>query len=390
MQRYSGQALPEDAHITVLGSCKVGNLVVTIPLLTCLRRSYPNSVIDFWGSTITQDFEEALCREGLINWRISWDEDNEEAFSKLVKASEARKQHTGPIHLLINCDGFNPVTRVLASWLRPTWVAGGSMNQTLRSSLPWGDQINQKFLGDADWDSPEFLERNKQHFKSNYIAELICRMAYMDPSEDDLRSIDLPWENPGFEVPDILIHCTTTREAKIWPFDRWVSVVKWCEKHRLTVGLVGAAPKRQIDLYHAGMEEQHLIDAFEPTRTLVDLRGKTTLIQLAGACRFAKAVVSVDAGPLHIAAASGTPTLAVVGNDQQGVGASPVRLWMPRAATLERTVSSHTCSTCRNNQFKNDGCLENNHHCMLGVDARQVTNWLAKTLGADHLHGVET
>ena len=54
---------------------------------------------------------------------------------------------------------------------------------------------------------------------------------------------------------------------------------------------------------------------------LIDLRGQTSLMQLAGACRQAKAVISVDAGPLHIAAAIGTPTYAIVGNDGDGVGA---------------------------------------------------------------------
>ena len=47
----------------------------------------------------------------------------------------------------------------------------------------------------------------------------------------------------------------------------------------------------------------------------------------------ARAVIGVDAGPLHIAAAVGTPTYAIVGNDGEGMGASPVRLWMPVAAT---------------------------------------------------------
>ena len=46
-------------------------------------------------------------------------------------------------------------------------------------------------------------------------------------------------------------------------------------------------------------------------------------MQLAGACRQAKAVVSVDAGPLHIAAAVGTPTYAIVGNDVNGTGSQP-------------------------------------------------------------------
>jgi len=381
MDRYSGQALPTNAHITVLGSCKVGNLVVTIPLLRCLRREYPDAVIDFWGSCITQDFEEALCSEGLLNWRVAWDEAGEQAFAKLAEAADERKEKVGPIHLLINCDGFNPVTKVLASWLRPCWVAGGSMNPTLRSTLAWGDQRNQRFLEDQDWDSPEFIERYKGIFSSNYIAELICRMAYQNPSEDDLASIELPWQRPGFDVPEILIHCTTTRSAKVWPFKGWSEVLTWCEQNQLTVGLVGAEPKRQMQDYHAGSGEEDLLNRFVASGTLQDLRGKTSLIQLAGACREAKAVVSVDAGPLHIAAASGTPTLALVGNDACGVGASPIRLWMPRAETMQRTIGSYTCSRCSDNHFRNDGCLETQHHCMLAVGSEQVITWLKTVLG---------
>ena len=61
-------------------------------------------------------------------------------------------------------------------------------------------------------------------------------------------------------------------------------------------------------------------------------------MQLAGACSQAKAVISVDAGPLHIAAV-GTPTYAMVGNDGDGVGASPVRLWMPCCSNVTRSIS---------------------------------------------------
>ena len=61
--------------------------------------------------------------------------------------------------------------------------------------------------------------------------------------------------------------------------------------------------------------------------------------------------MSVDAGPLHIAAAVGTPTLGIVGNDEEGVGASPVRLWMPRCDNFDRTVSPVSCSLCADNRF---------------------------------------
>ena len=69
MHRYAGESLGASPHIVVLGSCKVGNFVVSTPVLRGLRTRFPDSVIGFVGSTIT-DFEEALPE---IDWRVSWD-----------------------------------------------------------------------------------------------------------------------------------------------------------------------------------------------------------------------------------------------------------------------------------------------------------------------------
>ena len=382
VQRYSGEDLGPAPHIAVLGSCKVGNFVVTLPLLTLLRRKHPEAVLDFWGSEATADFEQGLCTpQGPLNWRTSWDLERSDGFSHLATIAAQRQQDAGPIDLLINCDGFNPLTQVLASWLRPRFVAGGALTRNGRRELPWGEAPQQRFLADPDWNAQAFVERYGGLFQSNYIAELLCRLAYLEPTPQDLASIQLPDQPPGFEVPPLLIHCTTTRSAKIWPFEHWAEVLSWCAQQRISVGLVGAPPNRQAAEYHAGDGEESLLHHFGgPGQPLVDLRGRTSLIQLAGACRKARAVVSVDAGPLHIAAAVGTPTLAVVGNDADGVGASPIRLWMPRAPQLERTVSSQTCTGCDDQRFRNESCVADRHHCMEGVSSEQVISWLQGVL----------
>jgi len=366
MQRYDGRDLGPSPHIAVLGSSKVGNFVVTVPLLQGLKRRYPQAVIDFWGSELTADFEQALPS---VAWRCSWDQSTPDLLRQLSDAAAEREAAHGPLDLLINCDGFNPITQVLASWLRPHWVAGACMSVNGRRPLAWGDHPYQRFLEDPDWDSPAFLERYQGLFTSNYIAELLCRLAYVEPQVDQ---IDLPSKAPSFGVPDVLIHCTTTRAAKIWPFSRWREVLEWCFAQSLSVGLVGSAPQLQQTDYHAGHGEEELL--LDPR--LHDLRGKTTLIELAGACRMASAVISVDAGPLHIAAAVGVPTLAVIGNDATGVGASPVRLWMPRSANCTRTVSTQQCDGCEALRFRNDGCVREGHPCMQGVEANQVITWL--------------
>ena len=366
LQRYNGCDLGSKPHIAVLGSNKVGNFVVTIPLLTALKLRYPYAVIDFWGSELTADFEKALPQ---LAWRCSWDKADSNIFQLLAQFASDRLADAGSIDLLINCDGFNPLTQVLASWLRPTWVAGAALNATCRKSVSWGDHPFQKFLNDPDWDSPVFLERYGGLFPSNYIAELICRLAFL---EETVTDIQLPHEVPPFAVPDILIHVTTTRAAKLWPLNHWSALLAWCEAQNLSVGLVGSAPAVQQEQYNSSnLESMLLADGF-----LIDLRGKTSLIQLAGACKATKAVITVDAGPLHIAAAMGTPTLAIVGNDVDGVGASPIRLWMPRSANACRTISPHSCAGCTELRFRNDGCVVEGHGCMASVLPEQVIAWL--------------
>ena len=376
MQRYCGQQLKPEANITVIGSCKVGNFVVTLPLLRALRRTYPAAIINFWGSEATRDFEEALCDEGVLNSRISWDLDDSNQLQLIATAAKDK----GCPDLVINCDGFNPLTQVLSSWLRPTWVAGASLTRNSRSELPWGDHPYQRFLADPDWDTPAFLNRYKGFFQTNYIAELLCKMAFIEPENNELEHIQLPWQMPKFKVPQVLIHCTTTRAAKIWPFKNWKVVLNWCKEKGIEVGLVGAAPARQAEEYHSGDGENQLLAEFQNCGTLVDLRGRTNLIELAGASRLAKAVISVDAGPLHIAAAVGTPVLAIVGNNQEGVGASPIRLWLPHAEKLERTVSSATCFGCEEHRYRNDACTAASHQCMDGVEPEQVLQWLEQQL----------
>ncbi len=366
--RYAGENLKKRPHIVVLGSCKVGNFVVSTPVLKGLKKRFPDSVIGFVGSEVTADFELALPS---IDWRISWDDVKPGAGLKLQECFAEKIRAFGSIELAVNLDGFNPVTCALVPWLNPTYVAGGSLKANLRSHLPWGDLPQQSFLADPEWDSKEFVDRYKGRFKTNYIAELFCNMVFIGDFVDP-TAIELPTSQPPFEVPDLLIHCTTARGAKIWPFDYWKKVIEFASIKGLSVGLVGSSPNAQRDTYNAGDSEEDLVES----TSLIDLRGQTTLMQLAGASLLARGVISVDAGPLHIAAAVGTPTFAIVGNDIDGIGASPIRLWMPRCKNVSRTIAKETCSKCADNHFRNDNCLVDSHPCLRSVDPEQVINWI--------------
>ena len=163
---------------------------------------------------------------------------------------------------------------------------------------------------------------------------------------------------PPFEVPDVLLHMTTTRSAKQWLPDYWREVIDWCGARGLSVGMIGGKPQIERERYHAGdWEEQLLLET-----ALIDLRGETALPQLAGVFARARAAVVVDAGPMHIAAAVGTPTMGIFGPT------SPDH-WAPLnglAATVQ-TKTTVPCQPCHR-----PVCTMNDHRCMRDIPASDV------------------
>ena len=141
LTRYSGEDLGSAPHIVVLGSCKVGNFVVSTPVLRGLRCRFPDAVIGFVGSEVTADFESALTE---LDWRCSWDDSTAGAG---VRRSCLNSNVHGMVmfNLLLNLDGFNPVTCSLVPWLQPHYVAGGSLTHNRRRDLAWGDHLASVF-----------------------------------------------------------------------------------------------------------------------------------------------------------------------------------------------------------------------------------------------------
>ncbi len=373
MERFSNQPLRDQPHLAVFSSTKVGNFVVTIPLLRGLKEKYPGCVLDFYGSDITHDFESHCPYIDACFPLYTKRSDFLESLSNHVKT---RIEAAGPYDLAVNCDEFSELNLVAVSAIRPTYIAGAGLTPDFRRKLDPGSDLTQKMLQDDDWNSPDFLDRYRGLLTSNYISEIFCRLAYVDT---DFFKLELPSQDPPFPVPDVLVHITTTRRAKMWILGYWLHVIQWCEQQGFSVGLIGSAPKVQQDLYHGGSSEDDLLTQTQ----LIDLRGKTNLIELAGALQNAKVCLSVDAGPLHIAAAVGCPTIALFGNDGDGDGASPMNLWAPRMPHVTTVGSTIKCRVCIENRFKNEACLVDGHPCMAHLDPKRVIQALERILGVE-------
>ncbi|MCX6997260.1 MAG: glycosyltransferase family 9 protein [Kiritimatiellaeota bacterium] len=175
---------------------------------------------------------------------------------------------------------------------------------------------------------------------------------------DTVRLLDLPVPDPVFPVhfprrelaaghPRIALIPRSRWPAKNWPVPNFIAAASALrEKTGATFFLVGALEDRAA----GGAIAQALGAA------AVDLCGKTSLVELGSLLHEMDLVLTVDTGPMHLAAALGRPVLALFGpTDPRRTGPYGPR---HRVLTAE-DLACRPCyaDTCRNGQLD----------CMAGI-----------------------
>lgn len=370
MERFDDQPLGERPHLAVLFADKLGGFVVATTLLRGLKEKYPDATLDYFGGERTAELEDACPR---IDARYSL-YGKPDAMRELPAFISAREAAAGPYDLAINLD-FNPLNAVVMAMLEPRYVVGRCLTSDGRHELPLGASKIAQIQDPATvWSGESFLARFGDVVKTNYIGEIYCRVARV---ETDFTRTEIPRAEPPIAIPDVLIATGATRAAKLWPVDHWRELINLCAEAGWTVGLLGAAPKVQSAAYGSADADTQLLD----DTALIDLRGKLSLPEVAGALAAARACVSIDTGIMHLANAVGLPTIAIF-------GASAWELWAPSTPWLHLALPTEPCSRCRENRFLNDGCLRERHVCMESITPVEVFRRLEASIrggnGASH------
>jgi heptosyltransferase II len=97
--------------------------------------------------------------------------------------------------------------------------------------------------------------------------------------------------------------------AKRWPLDYWKQLIKkMLESGKETLLVLGGPEEKEyLEELWKGLPNHH-------TQRLVSLVGKTNPQALAAVLDQCKLLITNDTGPMHVAAAVGTPTLALFGS----------------------------------------------------------------------------
>ena len=152
----------------------------------------------------------------------------------------------------------------------------------------------------------------------------------------------------------IAINPQTTWETKLWYNDRFAEVADRLAAEGLFVVFTGGAADKKVVL---SIQERM-------SHKSLDLTGKSSLKELAALYKRADLVISTDTGPMHIAAAVGTPLVALFG---------PTAPWRTGPHGEGHQVLRHElpCSPCFKRQCPQDN---EKKKCMEAITVSQVVD----------------
>lgn len=158
--------------------------------------------------------------------------------------------------------------------------------------------------------------------------------------------------------PAIGIHASGGRAIKQWDSARFAEVgARLARARGATIVLTGSAGDRpEVDRVKAALSHDVPV---------VDLAGALDLPHLAVVLEHLSLFVTGDTGPMHLAAAMGTPIVAIFGpSDPADYGP-----WTPRARVVRVDI---WCSPCNQVRHPPSRCVGHVPDCLVGVEVEAV------------------
>ena len=188
------------------------------------------------------------------------------------------------------------------------------------------------------------------------------------PTDADHREAQavLDADNIRGDGPLIALHPGAGWPLKSWPVERWGQLARRVEQ-----------VYRVRPLITGGATEQAMIASIveESAGAAVSLAASLSLGGLAALYARASAVIAIDSGPLHLAAAVGTPVVGIYGP----AGIDEFGPWVP--AERQRVVHVRLpCSPCRTLSSPPCGALSQ-PACLRAVQVEAVVTALGELLG---------
>jgi lipopolysaccharide heptosyltransferase II len=309
-------------RILVVRTDRIGDVVLSTPVIKNLRRYFPYSYIAMMVSPYTKELIEG---NPYLDEVIVYDKENKHKswFSSMRFSINLKKKKFDLAIIL------HPTNRVHLV----TFFAGipkrlgynRKLGFLLTDRIPHTKQLGQKHESEYNLDLLRYLG----------LKDLENQI-FVPIKEEAKKYVDQLLKKQGIREDDFLIavHPSATCPSKRWPLERFAELCdKLKEKYNLKI-LVVAGPK-DIDL------AKELIEMMK--EKAINLAGRLSLGELAYLLKRCRLFISNDSGPVHISSAVGTPVISIFGRNQKGL--SPIR-WGP-LGRYDRVIHKEVgCQVC--------------------------------------------
>jgi len=351
-------------RILVIRLDLIGDLVLSMTVVRALKRTYPGAQIDLLAlpssaqivrddpdlsSVITYDPNVWRRPKALAqgrNWR---------AALSVIRRLRGRR--------------YDIAVSVFGNWAAMLAVASGAKRR-----VGFGRESYPGFMTDSvagrHWQPGERLHEVDYCLKLARAAgatvtpeDRIPRLFVAASARDEL---DMLLHEVGISNDKPLIAChvsSNNGQSKRWPVPYWATLIDHLVGERGAQVVLTGAPG-DLPLIERVMSRME--------QTAFNLAGKTSLAQLAALLQRADVLVSGDSGPMHIAAAVGTPLIAIHGPTDPA-HSGPVS---PLATILRSGI---WCSPCYNAKGPAD-CRFYTTQCMKNILPARVLEIIEEKL----------
>ncbi len=303
-------------NILLITTRRIGDVFLTTPLISSLRAAYPDAKIDM---LVFKGTEGCIAANKDLNRIITIEEGA--AFPKQIKTIW-RMFHRYDL-AVTTLTGDRPVFYA--------WLAG-------KKSVGFVENGYKHFWKRLLLDRYELFDNDDTHTVIMNLALLkhldvkpVSKAAAVWTGEDESRVRKfLPFVPE--KKPYAVIHCYPMFPYKMWNFEGWKNIIDWLKKSKgMEIVLTGGTAADELD-YILRLHQSSAQESF-------NLAGKISLGSVAFLLSKATVYIGLDTAVTHMAAALGTPTIALYGPT------NPVK-WGPMPAD---------CSLSGKSPFKGKG-----------------------------------
>lgn len=334
--------------ILVIRLGSLGDVVLTTPVVAALKQRHPQADVDF---LVKKEYHDLLIGNPHIRRIIPFDGSRQKGLKGLLEiAGELRKE--GYTHV-IDLHG-NLRSRVISALMAGSKTLRYDKQALKRRLLLLGFKVQTKHTVDA------YLSALKP-IGINVGAGLKPAPAiYL--SEDEEKEALLFLERNGIPEGSIIIG--------INPGARW-QTKRWLDEGFVELGKKVVTELGAKVLVFGGPDEVELSERVGDGigRDAFSIAGRIGLREAAALMKRCSVFVTNDSGPMHIAAAVGTPVVAIFGPTVRGFGFSP----LGKSVVVEREIKCRPCSL-----HGSERCPRGHFECMKDVTVDDVMEAIGK------------